>query len=277
MTSNQAAERKLRTFSNAFFNAIHSAMTEACGSAWHSVEQDATGWTEEESEPVWISLSLAGNLRGDLTLEFYRSDAALLASKLLQQPVGTFGDEQSEALLGLINAAGNQFSTGLTEEYANFSVAPAAIVGQPDKQPNTMESTMGDEEGTRVTMRMYIDAALSESLFLHSQVENAVASSTKSATTASAAPAKAEAINLGLVMDVELNVTLRFGQRQLTLREVLDLTTGSVVELDRQVEEPVELLLDGAVIARGEAVVIDGNYGLRVTEVTKPVSSATID
>jgi flagellar motor switch protein FliN/FliY len=72
-------------------------------------------------------------------------------------------------------------------------------------------------------------------------------------------------------MDVELNVTLRFGRRQLTLREVLELTSGSVVELDRQVEEPVELLLDGQVIAKGEAVVIDGNYGFRVTEVLKPV------
>jgi flagellar motor switch protein FliN/FliY len=77
-------------------------------------------------------------------------------------------------------------------------------------------------------------------------------------------------------MDVELNVTLRFGQRQLTLREVMDLTSGSVVELDRQVEEPVELLLNGMVIARGEAVVIDGNYGLRVTEVSQPVSSLTL-
>jgi flagellar motor switch protein FliN/FliY len=80
-------------------------------------------------------------------------------------------------------------------------------------------------------------------------------------------------VNLSLVMDVELNVTLRFGQRQLTLREVLELTSGSVVELDRQVEEPVELLLEGKVIAKGEAVVIDGNYGLRVTEVSQPILS----
>lgn len=79
-------------------------------------------------------------------------------------------------------------------------------------------------------------------------------------------------MNLDLVMDVELNVTLRFGQRQLTLREVLELTTGSVVELDRQIEEPVELLLDGKVIARGEAVVIDGNYGVRVLEVPHPLT-----
>ena len=84
-------------------------------------------------------------------------------------------------------------------------------------------------------------------------------------------------VNLNLVMDVELNVTLRFGRRQLTLREVLELTSGSVVELDRQVEEPVELLLDGIVIAKGEAVVIDGNYGFRVTDVLQPIQSQLVN
>ncbi len=83
---------------------------------------------------------------------------------------------------------------------------------------------------------------------------------------------KAVQANLGLVMDVELSCTLRFGQRQLSLREILDLASGSVVELDRQVDEPVELILDGRVIARGEAVIIDGNYGLRVTQVLHTVA-----
>ena len=69
-------------------------------------------------------------------------------------------------------------------------------------------------------------------------------------------------------MDVELDLTLRFGQRILMLSEVADLTSGAVVELDRMVEEPVELLLGERVIARGEVVIVDGNYGLRVTELT---------
>jgi flagellar motor switch protein FliN/FliY len=74
-------------------------------------------------------------------------------------------------------------------------------------------------------------------------------------------------------MDVELNVLLRFGQREMPLRDVLDLTSGSIIELDRQVDDPVELLLDGKVIARGEAVIVDGNYGLRVTEIPQPIAS----
>ena len=75
---------------------------------------------------------------------------------------------------------------------------------------------------------------------------------------------------LDLLMDVELDVTLRFGRRSMLLREVLELDAGSVVELDRQVQEPADLLLDGRLIARGEVVVLEGNYGLRVLEIVSP-------
>lgn len=77
------------------------------------------------------------------------------------------------------------------------------------------------------------------------------------------------------VLDVPLAVTIRFGQRHLTLRELLELATGSLLELDRQVEEPVDLMLGERVIARGEVVIVDGNYGMRVTEVLEtPTRSA---
>jgi flagellar motor switch protein FliN len=97
-----------------------------------------------------------------------------------------------------------------------------------------------------------------------------------SVTAQSASPACAatalvgtreSARNLDLLLEIELRAMLRFGQRKMALREVLQLNPGSVVDLDRRVEEPVELLVDGRVIARGQVVVIDGNYGLRITEV----------
>ena len=71
------------------------------------------------------------------------------------------------------------------------------------------------------------------------------------------------------VIDVPLTVTLRFGQRQLMLRELLELNTGSLVELDQQVDEPVHLMLGERIIARGEVVIVDGNYGMRVLEVVE--------
>jgi len=73
--------------------------------------------------------------------------------------------------------------------------------------------------------------------------------------------------NLDLLLDVELAVTLRFGRREMLMKDILELSSGSVIELDRQVSEPVDLLVDRRVIAKGEVVIVDGNYGLRITEV----------
>ena len=76
--------------------------------------------------------------------------------------------------------------------------------------------------------------------------------------------------NLDLLLDVELDASLRFGQREMLLREILELRPGSVVELDRKLQEPAELLIAGRVIARGEVVIVDGNYGLRITDILQP-------
>ena len=63
-----------------------------------------------------------------------------------------------------------------------------------------------------------------------------------------------------------LEVSLRFGQHQIRLADLAELGPGSVIELDRRVEEPVELVLGSKILARGEVMIVDGNYGLRVTE-----------
>lgn len=73
--------------------------------------------------------------------------------------------------------------------------------------------------------------------------------------------------NLDLLMEVELPVSVNFGRTQLPLRDVLKLSSGSIVELNRLANEPVDILIDDCVIARGEVVVVEGNYGIRVTEV----------
>lgn len=75
--------------------------------------------------------------------------------------------------------------------------------------------------------------------------------------------------NLDLLLNVPLAVTLRFGKQRMPLRNILQLASGSVIELDRQADDPVDLLLDDRLIARGQVVVIDGCYGLRVSEVCR--------
>ena len=73
--------------------------------------------------------------------------------------------------------------------------------------------------------------------------------------------------NVSLLENVEIDVTLRFGERRLPLREIGELRSGSVIELDKSLQDPAELLLGDRVVARGEVVIVDGSYGMRVTEV----------
>jgi len=94
-----------------------------------------------------------------------------------------------------------------------------------------------------------------------------------SATTSEASPQTPETTppvaskTLDLLLEVELPVSVSFGRTQIPLKDVLKLSTGSILELNRAVSEPVEVIVNNCVIARGEVVVIEGNYGVRITQV----------
>ncbi|MEZ6196395.1 MAG: FliM/FliN family flagellar motor switch protein [Planctomycetota bacterium] len=75
--------------------------------------------------------------------------------------------------------------------------------------------------------------------------------------------------NLGRVMDVSVNVSARIGMVRKTISDVLDLLPGSVVDLGRGAGEPVDLVIGDKLVARGEIVVVDDHYGIRVTEVVQ--------
>jgi flagellar motor switch protein FliN len=77
-------------------------------------------------------------------------------------------------------------------------------------------------------------------------------------------------VGLNLLLDVELEASLRFGSREMPLSEILDLGPGDVVQLDRHVSDPVDLIVGDKIVARGEVVLVNGNFGLRVTQVAEP-------
>ena len=276
MTTDAFAEKIYRSFSDAFLAAFVAAISDASGSPWLlSAVADAEK-APDESEPVRVNITVEGSLRGELLLQFRRADAAMLAAKSLQQPITEFGSEQSEALIKFVHGAMGKFTSSGAEEYGTFNGTASISSEPPSGSPHIVEMTAADDGGSRVSMSMYLNSTLAEALSLRAAERSTDGNEEGSVSGAGEKASNPEQRNLQLVMDVELNVTLRFGQRQLALREVLELTSGSVIELDRQVEEPVELLLEGKVIARGEAVVIDGNYGLRVTEVPQPISTPVL-
>lgn len=95
------------------------------------------------------------------------------------------------------------------------------------------------------------------------QIEDAASETDAAETTLGFGSSK----TFGLLLDVELPVSVSFGRAQVALKDVLKLTTGSIVELNRAINEPVEVIVNNCVIARGEVVVIEGNFGVVIQQV----------
>ena len=76
--------------------------------------------------------------------------------------------------------------------------------------------------------------------------------------------------NLDVVLDIELPITVRFGETQMTLESLARLGPGSMIDLERSPDDPVDLLVNGRLVARGQVVVVSGCYGVRVNEVVSP-------
>ncbi len=77
--------------------------------------------------------------------------------------------------------------------------------------------------------------------------------------------------NLDMLLDVNLQITVELGRTRLKFRDVLNLSNGSVVELSRQVSEPVDILVNGALLASGEVVVVDDHFAVRITKLLNRV------
>jgi CheC, inhibitor of MCP methylation len=73
--------------------------------------------------------------------------------------------------------------------------------------------------------------------------------------------------NIDMIMDVPLQVTVELGRTKMLIKEILDLGPGSIVELDKLAGEPVDILVNNKLIAKGEVVVIDESFGVRITDI----------
>ncbi|AUZ87929.1 flagellar motor switch protein FliN, partial [Arthrobacter agilis] len=79
--------------------------------------------------------------------------------------------------------------------------------------------------------------------------------------------ASAGAANLGRISNVEMAMTVEIGRTRMSVRDVLDLEPGAVIELDRSAGAPADVLLNGRLVAHGEVVVVDQDYAVRITQI----------
>jgi len=93
-------------------------------------------------------------------------------------------------------------------------------------------------------------------------------------TPLSSEPVAVNDANIGLILDVPLQVTVELGRTKKSIKEILELSNGSIVELDKLAGEPVDIHVNGKLLAKGEVVVIDENFGVRITDIVSPLERA---
>jgi flagellar motor switch protein FliN len=224
------------------------------------------------ADDLWILCTSSQGLRGEMSLRLSSAATLRLAQWLMSEtptPDQAITPEHREAALELLRQVAGLVTSAVKPRFGEVQFHLESAAGAASwPASSTLWLRAGEGESAAAIIEIHLSAALVAGL--RAEKEKEKTDSVKPAAAPAAAPANAaaaESSKLDLLMNVDLAVTLRFGSRRLLLREVLDLTAGAVIELDRQVAEPVDVLLDGRLVARGEVVVMDGNYGLRVTEI----------
>lgn len=242
----------------------------------------AKALTAEEIEHTVSAYFQGGGILKGEQIWVAEMPAALQLAQLLMSeppdPAVAFSDTHREAFSEFIRQVAGQAATGWqATSGAPTQITfhePTAEVFVPAKSA-TMRIT-GDKI-SELSLRLFVNSALCDALAVPppSVVAPIVAVEEIPEPTT---PASGIALpqNLELLLDVELEATIRFGEKQMLLREVLGLIPGAIVELDQLVSEPAELLVAGRHVARGQVVVVDGNFGLRVTEVVSRVQRAEL-
>jgi flagellar motor switch protein FliN/FliY len=252
-----------RSFAATIGGAISVAITEASGLNWRFEVADTAAETHSlPADAQWYRFNFEGSIEGAALIAVERGAGSILG--LDSETAKDAGDATSPdvELLAAFQAATPNLEKLLADHGA---VLVSIEATEPPELQDTSKLVLEGrckEKESRIAFSLHLTKKLDMQLLALAAKPHVFPSA-----------ANPNAANLDLVLDVALNVTLRFGQRQLALREILELGSGSVVELDRQVDEPVELVLDGRVVARGEAVIIDGNYGMRITQVVQPIES----
>ncbi|HLN63156.1 MAG TPA: flagellar motor switch protein FliN [Symbiobacteriaceae bacterium] len=172
----------------------------------------------------------------------------------------TLGDDSGNVILVLPQAVTGALQQALKDRAAGKAAAPAqpayAAVPQPAPSPAAQAPRQVVAQAAAAAAAPVAQQAYQAARFPEVQPQR---------------PVREEIRNIDLLLDVSLQVTVELGRARRQIRDVLSLGPGSVLELDKLAGEQVDVLVNGKLIARGEVVVIDENYGVRITDIISPM------
>lgn len=137
-----------------------------------------------------------------------------------------------------------------------------------EKSPNSSSSQKSSSGPIGLNMSEIDD--LSRITSFNSDSSSSSHGSSFSETNIAGVPVNAPRENIDMLLDIDLDVSIELGRSLLSIKRILELAPGSIVELDRMAGEPVDLLVNNKVVARGEVVVIDESFGIRIVSLVSP-------
>jgi flagellar motor switch protein FliN/FliY len=243
---------------------LTSSLTSMLGGASVSAEREKNA--SYPPSAIWFSGKFTGEAAGSIHFALDPEGAVAMGHKLLTA-AGLEGesDETAVETLGEVfsQTTGGLASTFLARLKKEVAAQPLAKVTAPANAEHIMAYRLTTSDGGVLRLSAVLDASLVAALTLQPPeppARGAIAAVVPSSPSPSTR-------NLELLLDVELPISVSFGRAQLQLKDVIKLTTGSIVELNRSVSEPVDIIVNNCVIARGEVVVVEGNFGVRIKQI----------
>lgn len=257
----------IHAFAQLWTEAISTVMSQVAAASFPMQEGGAENMPAAVAEDVQLTVTAAGNARGEMNLRLPPA-AALDLAKLFMSDIDAArteitGDDRS-ALEELFRQVAGHVATSAKPK--GLEIQLTVILGEAPTWPPAASGWIfsGPSAPRAAQIEWKLSSALATALVSTWREPDAAPAAAAAAPPQSNSKGQEK---LELLMDVELDVVLRFGGRDILLKEILDLGPGSVVELDRTIQDEADLLLDGRLVARGEVVVVERNFGIRITEV----------
>ncbi len=226
-----------------------------------------------------VKFSGGGCLKGEMLWTCEKPVALQCAQLLMSEdlnPEAEFSATHTDGYLEFIRQVAGEAAVGWKLQRGEpTEIVYQAETGSKFETHSSAAFRLSSDKCKSLTFRIDLDASLAESLLAKRERESPETVTTEIAEAGGAANLALPS-NLDLILEVQLDATIRFGEREMLLQDVFGLMPGSVVELNQLVSEPADLLVAGRLVAKGEVVVVDGNFGLRVTEVVSRNQRAAV-
>jgi flagellar motor switch protein FliN/FliY len=272
------ARENLDLFGAAFFEAAGRALTTALNRPLHVQVVDVVPMALHElladMDPprVFAEITYQRGMTGTHWLIASRRNALALAGETSPDMVEV-ESRHAEAIRDTINQLLHAAAPPLMPLFArsvSYGPVSVSLVGRDEPLPSDLQPedrvwivrARATGEGIPIDLALTIDEALAQEICALGAVEDEPVTAASEPTGASEAPSK-----IDMILDVTLPVTVVLGRARMQIQEILKVTPGAVITLDRSAGDPVELFINDRPIAKGEVVIIDENFGVRLTSI----------